>query len=116
MRSLINSAAATAMCAMVAASFAPSQAIAGVVSLGEQAKIHSASPVEQVYYRHYYHRYYHHPRYVHRHYYRRYYGYYPYYYNPGGRWSAPPRPRRPSRSGVGDTLIGEAILDDGRLA
>lgn len=82
MRSLINSAAATAMCAMVAAPLAPSQAVAGVVSLGEQAKIHSASPVEQVYYRHYYHRYYHHPRYVHRHYYRRYYGYYPYYYNP----------------------------------
>jgi hypothetical protein len=91
MRNLINSAAATAMCAMVAASLAPSQAVAGVVGLGEQTAIRSASPVEQVHYRryyhrHYYHRHYYHPyyhrHYYHRHYYRRYYGYNPYYYNP----------------------------------
>jgi hypothetical protein len=84
MRNLINSAAATAMCAIVTASLAPSQAAAGVVSLGQQATIRSASPVEQVYYRRYYRGYYHHPYYAHRHYYRRHYGYAPYYYNPVG--------------------------------
>lgn len=95
MRNLINSAAATAMCAMIAASVAPTQAAAGVVGIGEQAKIRAASPVEQVYYRHYWHgHYYHHYRhysywrhhhyaYWRHHYYRHYYGYYPYYYNPG---------------------------------
>ena len=106
MRSLINSAAATAICAMVAASLAPSQAAAGVVGIGEQAKIRSASPVEQIYYHHYYHRHYYHPHYV------------------VGititaaitvitriitilrrRWSERRRPWRPSRSGVGDTLL-----------
>ena len=39
MRNLINSAAATAMCAMIAASVAPTQAAAGVVGMGDQAKI-----------------------------------------------------------------------------
>ena len=73
MRNLINSVAATAICAMVAASLAPSQAAAGVVGIGEQTAIRSASPVEQIYYRRYYHRHYYH---------RRYYGYNPYYYNP----------------------------------
>jgi hypothetical protein len=82
MRNLIKSAAATMMCAMVAASVAPSQAVAGAVGLGEQATIRPASPVEQVYYRRYYRGYYHHPYYVHHRYYRRYYGYAPYYYNP----------------------------------
>ena len=88
MRNLINSAAATAMCAMIAASVAPTQAAAGVVGMGDQAKIGAASPVQQFttdhyctgiiitiigimcHWRH--------------HYYRHYYGYYPYYYNPWG--------------------------------
>ncbi|HEY8138280.1 MAG TPA: hypothetical protein VIF61_10575 [Methylocystis sp.] len=96
MRNLISSAAATAMCAMIAVSVAPTQASAGVVGVGDQAKIRTASPVEQVYYRYYGHRhYYHHYRhygywrphyYRHygywRHHYYRHYGYYPYYYNP----------------------------------
>ncbi len=83
MRNLINSAAATAMCAMIAASVAPTQAAAGVVGMGDQAKIAAASPVQPIYYRHYYRHYY--PtiaHYVHHYYYRHYYGYYPYYYNP----------------------------------
>ncbi len=87
MRNLINSAAATAMCAMIAVSVAPTQAAAGVVGMGDQTKLRAPSPVEQVYYRYYGHRhYYHHYRhygYWRHHYYRHYYGYYPYYYNPG---------------------------------
>jgi hypothetical protein len=82
MRNLINSVAATAICAMVAASLAPSQAAAGVVGIGEQTAIRSASPVEQIYYRRYYHRHYYHPYYRRHYYHRRYYGYNPYYYNP----------------------------------
>ena len=83
MRNLLNSAAATVMCAMIAASVAPTQAAAGVVGMGDQTKIVAASPVQPIYYHHYYRHYYHHPRYVHHYYYRRYYGYYP-YYNPVG--------------------------------
>ena len=120
MRNLINSAAATAMCAMIAVSVAPTQAAAGVVGMGDQAKIGAASPVEQ------------------------------FTTDIIGtgiiittigiiltgaititatitaitriitilrrRWSELPRPWRPSRSGVGDILIIEAILDDGRPA
>ncbi len=92
MRNLINSAAATAMCAMVAVSVAPTQAAASFVGVAGQAKIAPASPVEQVYYRHYWHRHYYRPHYSYwrhhhyahwrHHYYHRYYGYYPYYYNP----------------------------------
>jgi hypothetical protein len=82
MRNLINSVAATAICAMVATSLAPSQAAAGVVGIGEQTAIRSASPVEQIYYRRYYHRHYYHPYYRRHYYHRRYYGYNPYYYNP----------------------------------
>ncbi len=83
MRNVIKSAAATVMCAMIAASVAPTQAGAGVVGMGDQAKIGAASPVQPIYYHHYYRHYYHHPHYVHHYYYRHYYGYYPYYYNPG---------------------------------
>jgi hypothetical protein len=84
MRNLINSAAATVMCAMIAVSVAPTQAAAGVVGIGDQAKVRAASPGEQVHYRHYWHHhYYHHYRhYSHWRHYRHYYGYYPYYYNP----------------------------------
>ena len=82
MRNLINSVAATSICAMVGASLAPSQAAAGVVGIGEQTAIRSASPVEQIYYRRYYHRHYYHPYYRRHYYHRRYYGYNPYYYNP----------------------------------
>jgi len=85
MRNLIGSAAATAMCAMVAASFAPCKAAAGVVGVAEQTAVRPTSPVEQVYYRRYYHRHYYHPyyrRHYYHHYHRRYYGYNPYYYNP----------------------------------
>ena len=98
MRNLINSAAATAMCAMVAVSVAPTQAAASFVGVAGQAKIAPASPVEQVYYRHYWHRHYYHPHYSywrHHHYahwrhryYHRYYGYYPYYYNPAAAAAA----------------------------
>ncbi len=80
MRNLIKSAAATALCAMVAASVAPNPAAAGVVGLGGQAAVAPASPVQQVYYRYY--RHYYRPYYVHHRYYHRYYGHYPYYYNP----------------------------------
>ena len=122
MRNLINAAAGTVMCAVMAVSVAPTKAVAGVVGIGDQAKVRTASPVEQVYYRYYGHRhYYHHYRhYSHwRHpYYRHYYGYYP-YYNPVGRLSvllsALPRPWRLSRSGVGDTRITDAILDAASL-
>ena len=55
---------------------------AGVVGIGEQTAIRSASPVEQIYYRRYYHRHYYHPYYRRHYYHRRYYGYNPYYYNP----------------------------------
>jgi len=92
MRNLINSVAATAICAMVATSLAPSQAAAGVVGIGEQTAIRSASPVEQIYYRRYYHRHYYHPYYRRHYYHRRYYGYNPYYYNPPQRWSERRRP------------------------
>jgi hypothetical protein len=90
MRNVIKSAAATAMCAMVAVSVAPTQAAGGVVGVADQAKIRTASPVEQVYYRYYWHRHYYRPHYshwrhhhyVHWRHYHRYYGYAPYYYNP----------------------------------
>jgi hypothetical protein len=86
MRNRINCAAAAAICATIATSAAPTQAVAGVVGMGDQAKIRLASPVEQVHYRYYWHRHYYHPHrhYSHwrHHYYRHYYGYYPYYYNP----------------------------------
>ena len=114
MRNLINSAAATVMCAMIAASVAPTQAAAGVVGMGDQAKIVAASPVQPIYYRHYYRHYYHHPRYVHHYYYRHYYGYYPFItiLSGGGR----------NGGGCGDLPvlgIGISLLvtsDDGRLA
>jgi hypothetical protein len=86
MRNLINSATGTVMCAMMAVSVAPTQAAAGVVGIGDQAKLRTTSPVEQVYYRYYGHRhYYHHYRHYSywRHHYYRHYGYYP-YYNPVG--------------------------------
>ncbi|MGA8170864.1 MAG: hypothetical protein WB816_08545 [Methylocystis sp.] len=89
MRNLFNSAAATAMCAMIAVSVAPTQAVAGVVSLADQATVRLASPAQQVHYRYYWHHHYYHHHYSHwrRHHYahwrhyHRYYGYYP-YYNP----------------------------------
>ena len=53
MRHLIYSAAAVAIGALVASSFAASPASAGVVGMGDQSTLRSGSLVEQVHYRHY---------------------------------------------------------------
>jgi len=115
MRNLINSVAATAICAMVGASLAPSQAAAGVVGIGEQTAIRSASPVEQIYYRRYYHRHYYHPYYRRHYYHRRYYGYNPYYYNPAAAVVGTAAAVATIPFWGGDTLI-EPIPGDVKLA
>ncbi len=56
MRHLIYSAAAVAIGALVASSFAASPASAGVVGMGDQSTLRSGSLVEQVHYRHYWRR------------------------------------------------------------
>lgn len=89
MRNPWKSGMACAMCASIALTLAPSETLAGVMSVPDKAIIAPPSPVDQVHYRRHHHRhwrhYHHHhwrPYYPRRHRYHRY--YYRYGYDPGG--------------------------------
>jgi hypothetical protein len=77
MRKTLKTTLAVALCGASALSAAPSEVLAGTMSVASPTLVRPTAPVENVYYRRYYrhHRYYRH---------RRYYRYYGYGYDPSG--------------------------------